>query len=794
MCNAWCRGFVEKTVPQWPATPAVLEVGSRNVNGSVRDILAPLVSRYVGCDLEAGEGVDVVADATRLTETFPPDSFDVVVSTEMIEHVPDWPAAWAQMMGVLRDGGLLILSTRSPGFPAHDFPGVFWRFTAQDLYQILDGVADVLLIDHDNTLGYACGIGVVARKLGAVDWPAWRTRLTGAVPVYNMQACARLTVEAFQGGVSANGPLAPLRAHIFDLEQKAFDAQIAAASARQTEIRLAEAEIRLADLLETEDPRGGSDARRDDAVEELNRAHERILALEASLHAWHCSVFGRLSRIADRLWGVLTLPWRVGRCLVNPELRRRTFNHLERRWLEMGGRRRVGEMPDLDWVLDTLDLGLSAAQVKARLGSCLTRREEAEYRAMIQNLRSRVADAPSTVVRALDLPQAALTTSRDEKRRRILYVCGEFPNPIHGGGGHVADFIKMLSEQHDVYVAAWYDRPRDHQAFAELAPYCRALRGLSFEDMECGCVDKLLDVIGHEPVDIVHYEWPRSLNSFDRRLGRHHIFTHMESVSCSLWMDLHRHPPLSPDWMQCFVKWLTVMRIEAIDAGRADAQIVVTPKDGAFLSSFVPGQTYYVLNHGINIEDFSVPDTTPEPHTLVFVGNYKHPPNQDAVHYFMEQIWPQIIGRVPDARFLIVGANPPDTIQRYHDGARVVVTGRVPAVTPYVQQAAVCIAPLVSGAGWRNKVIQYAAWRRPCVVTPIAAEDVMLDAQQDFFVARDPSEFAARVLELLLDPDRARSMAEQAREKVLTLYDNRRIVHVGMNSIYRALENGGDGQ
>ena len=89
MCNAWCKGFVEKTLPQWPAKPAVLEVGSRNVNGSVRDILAPLVSRYVGCDLEAGDGVDVVADATRLTDVFPPESFDVVISTEMLEHVPD---------------------------------------------------------------------------------------------------------------------------------------------------------------------------------------------------------------------------------------------------------------------------------------------------------------------------------------------------------------------------------------------------------------------------------------------------------------------------------------------------------------------------------------------------------------------------------------------------------------------------------------------------------------------------------------------------------------------------------
>lgn len=520
----------------------------------------------------------------------------------------------------------------------------------------------------------------------------------------------------------------------------------------------------------------------------MKRAHTRMPPIASTLQARRASVVEQLSRIADYGLAIIRLPWRAARCLIDPAFRQRTGNQLERRWLAHGGRRRIGELPGLEWLLAKLDLDVPADRVTARLGAYLTRRDEEACRALIQRLQARGAEAPSTVVRAMDLPPAAPTARCAGKRRRILYVCGEFPNPIHGGGGHVADFIKVLSEEHDVYVAAWYERSRDHQAYAELAPYCRVLRRLSCENLESGCADRLLGVIGNKPVDMVHYEWPRSLNSFDRRLGRHHIFTHMESVSCSLWMDLHRHPPLSPAWMQDFVKWLAIMKVEAIDAGRADAQIVVTPKDGAFLSSFVPGKTYYVLNHGINLDDFNVPDAPPEPHTLVFVGNYRHPPNQDAVHFFMERIWPRIVGPVPDARFLIVGANPSQAILRYHDGDRIVVTGRVPEVAPFVQQAAVCIAPLVSGAGWRNKVIQYAAWRRPSVITPIAAEDVMLDAQRDFLVAQDPSAFADRVLELLRDPDRARSMAGQAREKVLALYDNRRIVQVGMNNIYRALE------
>jgi len=765
VCNAWCNTFVADSLPDWPQAPEVLEVGSRNVNGSARAFCAPRSSRYVGCDLEAGDGVDVIADATRLTAVFPPESFDVAITTEMMEHVPDWPSAWAELMAVLRPGGLLILSTRSPGFPLHSYPGDFWRFTADDIRGILEGVGDILHLDDDATMGYPCGIGVVVRKRTGIDLSAWRSRLAGRVPLYNMEACAAITYEAFSAGIPPTGELNPLRQRIRELEQTVFDAQIAAQSAHNAANQLAMSE------------------------EELLRARVKIQALEGSLEAWRRSVFGRSARVAYRAWNLACLPVRIGRCLLNPTLRSRTMNHLDRRWHARFGGRRIQELPDLDWLLEKLDLDVPVEQVTARLGSYLTRREEAAYRAMIGALRTNASGLHSKVMRALDLSQMSTAAKIPPvKRLRLLYVCGEFPNPIHGGGGHVADFIKVLSEQHDVYVAAWYNRQHDHQAFVGLAPYCRALRGLSFEDIEGGCVRKLMDLIGNKPVDIVHYEWPRSLNSFDRSLGRHHIFTHMESVSCSLWMDLHRLEPLSPDWMTRLAQWLSVIKVETLDAGRADAQIVVTPKDGAFLSSFVPGKTYYVLNHGINMDEFNLPETTPEPHTLVFIGNFKHPPNQDAVHFFMSKVWPRILAQIPDARFLIVGANPPANIQHYHDGSQVVVTGYVPDVNPYVQQASVCVAPLVSGAGWRNKVIQYAALRRPSVVTPIAAEDVMLENGRDIFIVSHPDEYAARVLELLGDPDRAKVMAEQARTKVLALYDNRRIVKVGMNHIYRLLD------
>ena len=137
-----------------------------------------------------------------------------------------------------------------------------------------------------------------------------------------------------------------------------------------------------------------------------------------------------------------------------------------------------------------------------------------------------------------------------------------------------------------------------------------------------------------------------------------------------------------------------------------------------------------------------------------------------------------------------MGAHPPAELQRYHDGAGVVVTGRVPDVRPYVQKAAVCIAPLVSGAGLRTKVVQYAALRRPCVATSIAVEDLGFADGRDVFVADAPDAFADRVVELLLDPARAAALVACARQRALEVYDNHWIARRDLGNLYRRLDAG----
>lgn len=262
----------------------------------------------------------------------------------------------------------------------------------------------------------------------------------------------------------------------------------------------------------------------------------------------------------------------------------------------------------------------------------------------------------------------------------------------------------------------------------------------------------------------------------------------MEVVSCSLWMDLCRLHPLSPAWLRRLTQLLTMIKVETLDAARMDAQVVVTAKDGEFLARFVAGTSFFVINHGVNRAEFDVRDRAAEPNTLVFTGNFNHYPNVDAVHFFMRDIRPLILAAVPDLHVWLVGANPPDALKRYDDKHSVFVTGRVPDVRPYIQKASVCIAPLISGAGLRTKVVQYAALRRPCVITSIAAEDLMFEDGREVCIADRPEAFAARVIELLGNPVQAAAIAESARKRALRDYDNLTIAERNIGGLYDWLD------
>lgn len=178
MCNQWCLDFVRGCSDRWLPDANILEVGSLDVNGSPRSALVGHTGKYIGVDVKAGPGVDLIMSTYDLAHNFSVEKFDVVISTEMLEHVKDWKLAVYQMALVLKIGGWLCLTTRSPGFEYHEYPYDCWRFTLEHMKQIFHMPMELVHIEPDPDLrqGRYSGVGVLVRRTeGSLE--RWREAL-----------------------------------------------------------------------------------------------------------------------------------------------------------------------------------------------------------------------------------------------------------------------------------------------------------------------------------------------------------------------------------------------------------------------------------------------------------------------------------------------------------------------------------------------------------------------------------------------------------------------------------------
>ena len=163
MCSVWGRNFCRYLPEGSIAGRHVIEVGAMDVNGSCRGwISQQLPASYLGTDMQSGPGVDQVCTGEELVTQLGRDRADILICTEVLEHVEHWHQFLTDIWSILKAGGILLLTTRSPGFPLHNYPADWWRFTFMDMWQIFSG-QEILTLTNDPTTDP--GVGVIVRKV-----------------------------------------------------------------------------------------------------------------------------------------------------------------------------------------------------------------------------------------------------------------------------------------------------------------------------------------------------------------------------------------------------------------------------------------------------------------------------------------------------------------------------------------------------------------------------------------------------------------------------------------------------
>ncbi len=182
----------------------------------------------------------------------------------------------------------------------------------------------------------------------------------------------------------------------------------------------------------------------------------------------------------------------------------------------------------------------------------------------------------------------------------------------------------------------------------------------------------------------------------------------------------------------------------------SDITLVVSPAEQVLLAQELPEARVEVLS---NVHP--VPGRRrgfEERHDLMFVGGFQHPPNVDAVLWFVEQVLPRVRKALPEVRAHIIGSKMPPAISGL-EVPGLEVHGYVEDLEPYLDGCRIALAPLRYGAGVKGKVNMSMSYGQPVVATTVAAEGMHLVPGSDILVADSPDLFAAQIVRLYRNPE-----------------------------------------
>lgn len=374
---------------------------------------------------------------------------------------------------------------------------------------------------------------------------------------------------------------------------------------------------------------------------------------------------------------------------------------------------------------------------------------------------------------------------------RILVLALGVPFPPIGGGlTRTFHLLRSLASHHEVVLAAFtYGESHDSPPFPlqlETVPWewSKAYRDMTGADPVA--VRRAFDRLTFEDDD----PWfasvldPTAMKETLARIARTTIAVVLiEGTPLARFLpDLPRHVPRVLDLFDVH----SVMARRALEQSSAEDRparareaartldferravrgchmcLAVSEEDAASARTLLGATRVQVVPNGVDTVFFRASSAPPEPGALLFTGRMNYEPNADAACFFAEEVLPLVRRECPQARFHVVGANPPARVFALASEA-VIVHGRVDDVRPYQWNSEVVVVPVRAGGGTRLKVLEAAASGKGIVSTQLGVEGLPFRHGYDLLVADSPDEFAAAVVGLLQDADRRALLGARAR-------------------------------
>ncbi len=386
----------------------------------------------------------------------------------------------------------------------------------------------------------------------------------------------------------------------------------------------------------------------------------------------------------------------------------------------------------------------------------------------------------------------------------VLFLVHRLPYPPNKGD-KVRSFhvLKHLARHHRVFLGTFLDDPADEihvEAVRKICPDTFVAR----LNRQVGKLKSLAGFLTNEALGVRFYQdgalraWVdevRAKNSIDATVIFSSVmaqyvsgadkavgpvlldFVDVDSAKWGQYASKHAWP-LSWVYRREADRLLDFERAAAL---QASCSFFVTDMEKALFLRLAPecADVVETMCNGVDAEYYSPDDQRHTPFSsgdatratlpVVFTGAMDYWPNIDAVTWFVQEILPALRQARPNIVFFIVGRNPAPAVNALA-GKDVVVTGTVDDVRPYLQHAAVVVAPLRVARGIQNKVLEAMAMARPVVASTSCAEAVDARVGQDLLAAETAQDFVREIDGLLADAGKAARIGQLGRQRVVNNY------------------------
>jgi GT2 family glycosyltransferase/glycosyltransferase involved in cell wall biosynthesis len=375
---------------------------------------------------------------------------------------------------------------------------------------------------------------------------------------------------------------------------------------------------------------------------------------------------------------------------------------------------------------------------------------------------------------------------------RVLFV-SPYPicPPVHGGGVFMYQTVRELARLCELHLIVLLDYPHQRPAHEELDQICASTeyiprlepRQRALGSLEPHSVREFRDVnvawsihrqIYTRQIDVLQLEY----TMMGQYAGQ---FRHIPSILFEhdvYFQSIARRLPFMPsvtEKIQARWEYLRALRYELQTLPKADRIQVCSRDNAEYIASFLPalkGRIDEQYRAGIDTSLYDFQPRGREPFTLLFLGSFRHLPNQEALQWFVQKVFPKVRAVEPRARLIVIGSDPPPH-HSLSNAEAIDLIGFVEDVREPLARYSLFVCPILSGSGVRVKLLEAFASGIPVISTRLGAEGLASEDGEICALTDEPESFAARIIDLLKNPEQAEAMARRAHAEVVAKRDMR---------------------